>query len=111
MKESALVSTILRWLRTNGFWAEKRHGSRYVTAGLPDIDALKDRQSFDFEVKTPGNRPTKIQDYQISRLRSHGSVACVVWSVDDVRIISEAFESGGYELAIIAANRDYENGR
>ncbi len=100
MSETDLTKRILKWLRGNGFWAVKRHAGKFATrVGLPDIDALKDGQSFDFEVKVPGNKPTKIQQHEIFKLRKFGSIAGVVWSVDDVAAVSESFEVGGFKSA------------
>lgn len=90
MKESVIVKSILRYLKTVPhcfYW--KEHGGMYGTAGIPDIIACIDGRFYGFEVKTSKGQPTKLQGAMIRRIRSAGGTAAVVRSVDDVKNIIE----------------------
>ena len=90
MKESVIVRSILRYLKTVPhcfYW--KAHGGMYGTAGIPDIIACIDGRFFGFEVKTPKGKPTKLQEAVIRRIRTAGGTAAVVRSVDYVKNIIE----------------------
>ncbi len=65
----------------------------YGTAGLPDIICCIAGRFVAFEVKTPGSKPTKLQEAMIKKIRAAGGVAHVVHSVDDaVAVISKIKE-------------------
>jgi len=85
----------------------KIHGGPMQTAGLPDIfffvkvKQVGDRGSygdyvnevtkcFAFEVKRPGNKATTLQLIKLAALRKVGFMACVVYSVDDVKVAMTA---------------------
>lgn len=53
MKESAIVKSILAYLKTlPGCFAWKEHGGMYGTAGIPDIICCIGGKFYSFEVKT-----------------------------------------------------------
>ena len=86
MKESDIVKTILRYLKTVQncfFW--KEHGGMYGTAGIPDIIACIDGRFYGFEVKTDEGTPTKLQLATIRKINAAGGIAQVVRSVEDVK--------------------------
>jgi len=86
MAEKELVAKILRYLKTvPGCFTWKEHGGMYGTAGLPDIIACIGGRFFAFEVKMPGNDPTKLQAATIDKILAAGGVAMTVRSVGEVR--------------------------
>lgn len=88
MKESDIVKTILRYLKTVQncfFW--KEHGGMYGTAGIPDIIACIDGRFYGFEVKTNEGTPTKLQLATIRKINAAGGIAQVVRSVEDVKAV------------------------
>lgn len=88
MKESDIVKTILRYLKTVQncfFW--KEHGGMYGTAGIPDIIACIDGRFYGFEVKTDEGTPTKLQLATIRKINAAGGIAQVVRSVEDVKAV------------------------
>ena len=88
MKESDIVATILRYLRTvPGCFAWKTHGGMYGTAGIPDIIACVQGNFFAFEVKTATGKATLLQEATIRKILAAGGTAAVVRSVDEVRAI------------------------
>ena len=86
--EKEMVVKILRYLKTvPGCFAWKTHGGMYGTAGIPDIIACIDGRFYAFEVKTPADKTTKLQEATIRKILACGGTAVVVRSVDDVRAV------------------------
>lgn len=86
MKESDLVRSILRYLKTvPGCFCWKEHGGMYGTAGIPDIICCINGRFVAFEAKVPGNVPTKLQDLTIRKIRNSGGIAAVVYSLEEVK--------------------------
>ena len=83
MTESQIQRQITAWLKAAGFLVWKI-SDRY-RSGIPDLYALRNGDSYWFEVKRPGGRVSKLQEHEIGQLRNHGGLAFVVRSVDDVR--------------------------
>ena len=88
-KEKSIVAKIKNHLEAIGFFVVKLHGSHFQRAGLPDLLALRDGQTVFFEVKRPGEKPTKLQKHVLDELVARGFVACVVRSVADVEMVLE----------------------
>jgi Holliday junction resolvase len=90
-KESDIVTTILRYLRTvPGCFAWKTHGGMYGTAGIPDIIACVEGRFFAFEVKTATGKATPLQKATLQKILASGGTAAVVRSVDEVRAIIQS---------------------
>lgn len=84
--ESTIVNSILRWLNKQpGVKAEKTHGGRYGKAGKPDITGCVRGQRFELEVKRPGGKPTKLQLKTLKEWEEAGSIAAVVYSLEDAK--------------------------
>lgn len=74
MKESAVVTPVLKWWRGKGFLALKL--SDRSTAGQPDWLFIGPDSGHAFiEFKAPGERPTALQEKWISDLRALGHKA------------------------------------
>ena len=88
MNESAIVQSILRYLKTvPGCFAWKTHGGPYGTAGIPDVIACVNGRFNAFEVKTASGKATALQEMTIRKILAAGGTAAVVRSVDEVRAI------------------------
>jgi penicillin-binding protein-related factor A (putative recombinase) len=86
--ESAIVKRILTWLnQQEGIKAEKTHGGMYSKAGKPDITGCINGRRFEFEVKRPGNKPTKLQLKELREWEAAGAIIGVVYSLEDVKEI------------------------
>ena len=84
--EKSIVTSILKWLKGQpDCFAWKEHGGQYGTAGIPDIICCIGGQFIAFEVKRPGNKPTKLQQETIKAINTAGGQAHVVYSLDDVK--------------------------
>ena len=92
MKESDIVRTILKYLKTvPNCFSWKEHGGMYGTAGIPDIIACINGHFYGFEVKTENGKPTKLQEATIRKILAAGGTALVVRSVDEVRTVISGF--------------------
>lgn len=54
--------------------------------GIPDIFCIYEGKPIFFEVKTLTGKTSKIQDYQIDRIRKSGGEAIIVRSLEDVKM-------------------------
>ena len=87
--ESRLKNAVMKRLAAvpNSF-ALKIHGSMFSQAGTPDVlfwrQGRLDPESWAFELKVPGNQPTKIQLHRHEEMRHGGVVVVVAYSVADV---------------------------
>ena len=89
-KETDLTAKIVAYLRSQGCYAAKWHGSVYGAGGMPDIYVLVPSAPYaipvHIEVKLPGNKPTPRQEKVMRDLRKAGAVA--VW-VDNLRAVEQ----------------------
>ena len=85
MSEKNIVNNIRDYLKKQGFFVLKLHGSNMQQPGIPDLLAIKDGRAYWFEVKTDKGRATKLQVHMIEQLRGFGCVVEVVRSVNDVK--------------------------
>lgn len=85
MLEKTIVAKILKYLREQGAWAEKVHGSAYQRKGMLDIVGCYRGQFFAIEVKVFPNQPTEIQQHVMDEITKSGGIAIVAWSIDDAR--------------------------
>ena len=83
--ERTITDCIIIWLKNEGYWAVKIHGSAYQTAGLPDIVAIDRKGRFvGLEVKRPQiGKVTKLQQLTLENINMRGGYAVVVRSLQD----------------------------
>ena len=80
-RESSIVAAILRALKsTPGLAIRKRWGSEMAAAGDPDLTGCLRGRHFEFEVKAPGGRLTRIQSVRLEEWRAAGALVGVVHS-------------------------------
>ena len=84
MSEALIQRNIIKYLQLRGFKVYKI--SDRFRAGIPDLYACRYGKSYWFEVKGPGGRVSKIQEYEIEQLRAAGANASVVRSIEDVKM-------------------------
>ena len=86
--EAYVLKSICKWLDEQDCNYFKVHGSMFQRAGEPDlIGAINYKGysiSFNFEVKSPKGKPTRLQVHRLQQWRQVGNLAGVVRSVDDV---------------------------
>ena len=93
-RESSIQTAILRYLNSlPGCRARNNHGSAFSGAGTPDITACYRGRHIEIEVKRPGEKPTKLQQYELAKWAEAGAVTMVATSVEDVRKMIEAIGS------------------
>jgi Holliday junction resolvase len=88
-REAALLRQILAALRQiPGSWWLKTHGSAFGRAGIPDILGCVHGRLVAIEVKRQGQKPTRLQEYEIARLSRAGALVAVVHSVAEALRVS-----------------------
>lgn len=85
MSEAKIQKDIMRYLQLRGFKVYKI-ADRF-RAGIPDIYAARDGQSYWLEVKAPSGKTTRLQEMELRQLNDAGIPALVVRSVEDVKAV------------------------
>ena len=85
MRESIIQGKIRAYLITNGWFTVKLINAS--PNGMPDLMAIKDGKVIFLEVKTEKGKTSKLQDYQIERLKEMGVSAFVVRSTVEIKEI------------------------
>jgi len=83
MLERNIQKTIIKELEKRGCWVVKTISSN--KRGTPDILACCDGQFYAVEVKQPGKKATRMQEYQLTKIRDAGGVAIVASSIGDLK--------------------------
>lgn len=83
MTERQLRNRILNLLKKEG-WYIIPVSDRFFS-GIPDLYILKQGRNVWLEIKAPSGIVSKIQQYTINQLVSHGGEAYVVRSVEEVK--------------------------
>jgi len=86
--EKVITESIQRALKVRAIWAYKVPGGYYGINGVPDLLCCANGRFVALEVKRPGNKPTKLQEFRIAEIRASGGVAEVVESKEEaVKIV------------------------
>ena len=89
-RESVLQRQIIKHLRGMGAWVFNVHGSSYQQVGVPDLLVGYQGRFYAMEVKRPGGILSAVQVKVIEEIRSSGSVAGRVESIEEaVRLLEE----------------------
>lgn len=79
MSESQFQAKVIRFLKDQGAYVIKMWGGgRFTRAGVPDIIACINGYFIAIELKTETGRVSKLQEYNIDRIRESGGVAIVL---------------------------------
>lgn len=91
--EAQLERAIAKWLKEEGLYSIKAHGSVYAKRGMPDRlifvpieHGVKWSVPLFVECKAPKKKLTRLQAKRFQELRDIGLPAVVVWSLDDLRL-------------------------
>jgi hypothetical protein len=111
--ETKIVAKIMAELKKIGGVATKLHGGPMQVAGLPDILWVFGGRAIFFEVKQPGQVPTKLQFAKMQEMEQRGGAICfLVFSAADViRILQEAGLYVHPQTKTIRASGDRSPGR
>ena len=84
MRENKIQASIVKFLRKQeGCWVYPTCDR--FTVGVPDILGCLNGRFFALEVKKPTGRLSKIQTYQLLKVRDAGGIAARVDSLDDAK--------------------------
>ena len=99
MLEKDITNQIMRYLKTVPLcFCWKQHGGAMGTAGLPDVICCIGGRFVAFEVKTPGNRLTKLQENTITKIKESKGEAFKVVGVQEVKEIIQNLNLNGGPL-------------
>lgn len=86
MSESRINHDCVSWLKSlPDCWGFKVHGGPYQEAGIPDIVGTRRGRFFAAEGKKHGEKPTKLQNSIMQRIRDSGGVAFVYHSLKEFK--------------------------
>lgn len=89
MSEQKVQKKILDWLDKEGFYTVKVISAN--KAGIPDIVGCTPKgRFFAIEVKYGSNKTSKLQDWNLKRIREAGGIACVAY---DLELVKEVFKN------------------
>ena len=92
-KESVIQRQIIKHLRSMGAWVFNVHGSPFQQVGTPDLLVAYQGRFYAMEVKRPGGVLTPVQAKVIEEIKSSGSVAGRVESVEEAMKLLEVAEN------------------
>lgn len=73
-----------RLKRIPGIVCRKRHGTVMGLAGDPDVYGVYQGRHFEIELKSPGEKPTKLQDIRREEWAKAGAITGVAQSLAEV---------------------------
>lgn len=79
MKESAFQKKVIQFLKSKDVWHVKYWaGAQYTKQGVPDILACINGTFHGIELKTDIGQPSKLQLYNIKKIRESGGEAYIL---------------------------------
>jgi len=103
--EKLITLRIQKFLASLGAWQLKIVGNQFMRTGVPDILVCYKGFFLALEVKRPGETPTKIQVYEMDRIKDAGGISEVVRSIEDVRELIDTIDVQFHEWAVIELER------
>lgn len=65
-----------------GFWNKRWGGSKYVKAGLPDMQIVVNGINLEVELKAPNGRLSELQKQKLNQIDEAGCIAVVLYPKD-----------------------------
>ena len=84
-KEAAIQTKIMKYLAGKGAVCNKTIGMG--KAGWPDIIGVYKGRFIGIEVKQPGKKATKLQEFKLAELKTAGAYVCVGVSVHEAQTL------------------------
>ncbi|RHW37297.1 VRR-NUC domain-containing protein [Neobacillus notoginsengisoli] len=79
MRENAFQKKVIKFLKDKDVWHLKYWaGSQYTKQGIPDVLACIDGTFHGIELKTDVGQPTKLQLYNIRKIKESGGQAYIL---------------------------------
>ncbi len=86
MSETAHTRKVLKWLNGIGAsYAIKIHGHEMQESGILDIIGCFEGKFFSIEMKMPGNKASKLQEYHMERITAAKGFAFVAYNLEEVQ--------------------------
>lgn len=87
--ETLIVNKTMDWLKAEGGWWFKVHGSIFQISGIPDILGCYHGRFIGIEMKVPGKEATTLQKYVIKEIIKAGGRAGVAVNYMEARSIRD----------------------
>jgi len=88
-REASLQRKVIKYLRERGAYVFKVVGSPMQQRGTPDLLVSYRGRFIAIELKVPGEEPTRLQEYELAKVRESGGVAAVIESMVELeRLLS-----------------------
>ncbi len=87
MKESTLQSNAIKRLREQGAYVFNVVGSYAQQRGTPDLLACYQGRFIAIELKVPGKKPFKLQEYELKKIRKAGGIGVVMQSMEELEVL------------------------
>lgn len=91
--EKAIDERIKKMVDRRGGWSVKFHGNAATRRGVPDRHICYRGRYVAVEVKQPGGKPTRLQQYELDRIAAAGGVAIVATDTVDVERVFDAIDA------------------
>lgn len=82
MKESTFQRKAIAYLRSAGSYVFNVPGTGMEQKGTPDLLVCHRGLFIAAELKVPGEKPTKLQQYELEKVRTAGGTAAVIESME-----------------------------
>lgn len=92
--ESKLQADILEWLNSNGGHWINLVISALRKAGEPDIIGVRRGKFYAFEIKLPGENPTRLQEQKLKKIEKNGGITMVVNSIQQIKDLFNKEDKG-----------------
>ena len=83
MTEQKIQFLITNYLKKEGWWITKLMMT--TTSGIPDLLCIKGGKTIFIEVKKPGGRLSKIQEYRIAEIRKENIPVLITDNLQEVK--------------------------
>lgn len=86
MKESVFQKNVIKLVESVGGYVIKTHVSAYQSQGEPDLVCCYKGYFVAFELKVPGNKPSKLQELKIKQIQRAGGIAITAYSLEQIEV-------------------------
>ena len=89
-RESTLQNKVIHYLESIGAYVFNVPGTGLERKGTPDLLVCYHGKFIALEVKMSGGKPTKLQEYELAKVRKAGGVAKVIHSMEELEVLLNA---------------------
>ena len=83
-RESTLQDKVINYLESIGAYVFNVPGTGMGRKGTPDLLICYQGKFIAIELKVPGAKPSKLQEYELAKVRNAGGIAEVIHSMEEL---------------------------